>query len=554
MRALALASALSAWALPAHAQWPSPAVNLPVCAMVGNQLYRTAISDNAGGMFVAWSDARFVVTDIYVQHVLVDGTLAWRTNGYPVCAAAARQEQPVLAADHAGGVYVVWRDFRSDPEGDIYAQHVDASGTPTWTYNGVPVCAAGGEQVSPVVVPDDAYGADSGLVVAWEDYRAGVQVYVQRIDSSGVALWESGGVPASTSQAAQFEPSMATDGLGGVYLAWSQQQGGEYDIVSQHVGSNGEPMWSAAGVTLCGAPGNQYRPLAVADHGNGAWFVWEDARGPAIQVYSQRVEYSSNIVFATDGLPVSPGAGDQTSPSASSDWTGYLVVAWNDARAGSGIYAERLDLFGSGTWGANGLAVCTGPGTHMFPSIAGDGTGGAIVSWEDARGSTGVDVYAQRITWDAQPMWAVDGQAISAVAGNQYQVTVVSSGDTAGVIVWADTRGGNIDLYAQRVPLDGVSVPRSAAARQLSVAPNPAHGQAAFAFELKAAGTAEIAIFDTAGRRIRTLANAAFDSGDHRVAWDARDDQGRRCAMGVYFARLSQDGHTLATRTIALQQ
>ena len=106
-------------------------MNLPVCTAAGAQSYRTAVSDGAGGMFIAWSDTRFIVADVYVQHVGASGTVLWRADGVVVGGSANRQDQPVVASDGAGGAYVAWRDCRTDLEGDIYAQHVDASGNPT---------------------------------------------------------------------------------------------------------------------------------------------------------------------------------------------------------------------------------------------------------------------------------------------------------------------------------------------------------------------------------------------------------------------------------------
>ncbi|MCA9753729.1 MAG: T9SS type A sorting domain-containing protein, partial [Gemmatimonadetes bacterium] len=62
----------------------------------------------------------------------------------------------------------------------------------------------------------------------------------------------------------------------------------------------------------------------------------------------------------------------------------------------------------------------------------------------------------------------------------------------------------------------------------LRVWPNPAPAGAR-AVELSAA-EAEIAIFDLAGRRIRTLPAGA-------ARWDLRTDLGRPVAAGIYFLR-----------------
>src|SRR5689334_4128870 len=91
--------ALIAAARPAHASWPGTSSNLAVNIMPGAQNYKMTLPDGAGGLFVAWSDTRFVVSDVYVQHVTAAGNLTWNANGLIACAASGRQEQPVLCSD-----------------------------------------------------------------------------------------------------------------------------------------------------------------------------------------------------------------------------------------------------------------------------------------------------------------------------------------------------------------------------------------------------------------------------------------------------------------------
>ncbi|MCA9751135.1 MAG: T9SS type A sorting domain-containing protein, partial [Gemmatimonadetes bacterium] len=56
-----------------------------------------------------------------------------------------------------------------------------------------------------------------------------------------------------------------------------------------------------------------------------------------------------------------------------------------------------------------------------------------------------------------------------------------------------------------------------------------------------AARALTIAVYDVSGRRVRTLVNGAQPIGRHQVAWDGRDETGRRVASGVYFYRLDTE-------------
>lgn len=82
--------------------------------------------------------------------------------------------------------------------------------------------------------------------------------------------------------------------------------------------------------------------------------------------------------------------------------------------------------------------------------------------------------------------------------------------------------------------------------------PNPARGQVRFAFTLPAATRVRLTLHDAAGRLVRTLVPAtALGAGSHEREWDGRDEVGRPCEPGMYFARLEQ-GESSATRRFAL--
>src|SRR5436190_16393936 len=48
-------------------------------------------------------------------------------------------------------------------------------------------------------------------------------------------------------------------------------------------------------------------------------------------------------------------------------------------------------------WTPNGVALCTANGIQQNPQLVGDGAGGAIVTWQDRRGNSLDDIYAQHV-------------------------------------------------------------------------------------------------------------------------------------------------------------
>ena len=82
-------------------------------------------------------------------------------------------------------------------------------------------------------------------------------------------------------------------------------------------------------------------------------------------------------------------------------------------------------------------------------------------------------------------------------------------------------------------------------------APNPFIGSTTVWFDLPRAENVRLDVFDTSGRRVRTLLAASQPAGRHAVTWDGRDDRGLRQPAGVYHCRL-QAGAFVAARGLSL--
>lgn len=77
------------------------------------------------------------------------------------------------------------------------------------------------------------------------------------------------------------------------------------------------------------------------------------------------------------------------------------------------------------------------------------------------------------------------------------------------------------------------------AAVEFSVRPQPISSEAEIAYRLPVASRVELRIHDVAGRLVRNLIpDRLEEAGEHRIAWDGRDDRGRRLPAGVYYAAL----------------
>ena len=82
--------------------------------------------------------------------------------------------------------------------------------------------------------------------------------------------------------------------------------------------------------------------------------------------------------------------------------------------------------------------------------------------------------------------------------------------------------------------------------------PNPVQLNAILRFGLPVAARATLTLHDVAGRTIRTLVNGPSAAGEQTVAWDLKDDAGRRVASGIVFVRLAVGDRFEQTRLVVL--
>jgi len=98
-------------------------------------------------------------------------------------------------------------------------------------------------------------------------------------------------------------------------------------------------------------------------------------------------------------------------------------------------------------------------------------------------------------------------------------------------------------------------VPQAARPGDLSIAafPNPAGPAVRIECSLPSAGPVRVGIYDLAGRRVRSLVDAAHSDRALSLTWDGRDDRGLLLAPKVYVIRLEFAGRVAVRRVVLLQ-
>lgn len=100
-------------------------------------------------------------------------------------------------------------------------------------------------------------------------------------------------------------------------------------------------------------------------------------------------------------------------------------------------------------------------------------------------------------------------------------------------------------------PVPGRGLQPGAIAAVHAVFPNPFNPRTTIPYSLAGAGAVRLAVYDVAGRHVRTLVDGAVEAGDHLAAWDGCDERGVAVGSGVYLARLQMLGGATAANASA---
>lgn len=374
------------------------------------------------------------------------------------------QREPAIISDGNGGVIITWRDYQfttSPFGGEIYSQRLNSEGIVQWTSNGIAVNAASlGKGNFKPVMTEDGYG---GAVVGWAQTPGSFynyDIFAQKLNPDGERKWVQNDVTVSDRSGTESFHQITSDDSCGAIFTWAYLPGtpGSTDIYAQRVDSAGVVKWADNGVEICMAAESQSYPQLTGDGSSGAIITWEDHRkgAPESDIYAQKIDSEGALQWANNGVEVANYLYFQGSPVIVTDGSGGAIIAWEDQRAGnSDIYVQRLNGSGEFQWTEHGIPLCSALGDQQEPVIVSDGEGGAIIAWQDQRNGNR-DIYAQRINGAGEIQWATNGVAATSAPNDQSAPVAIA--DNAGGIItaWWDYRSDPLgDIYAQRINASG---------------------------------------------------------------------------------------------------
>jgi hypothetical protein len=562
----------------------------PVCTVVNDEDKVMIVSDGSGGAVISWRDFRTGVPldyDIYAQRIDVSGTPLWAINGVAICTASKQQFNNNMLADGQGGAFIVWQDNRVPSGYDIYIQYVKGSGLVQWTANGVPVSTPTGDQNFPTIASDGA----GGVIITWSDYRTSTfDIYAQRVDALGTPQWTANGEEICTAGYGQFQPQIVAGGAGGAIITWFDYRSGSIeDVYAQRIGKNGKWGNPAPTITMVlDVPGDQGGLVDLT------WLASRLDPWPEQQITTYTIWRSiAPVVAATMIESGSARALDGPRAATVSAKTTIRV----ERAAGETFYWELIDSHDAYYLEAYSKAVPTlfdstaaSPDPHFFQVIAHTSDPlvywisnvGAGFSFDNVAPSPPLTLTAQRTNGDVDLEWSPSAENAEDLL--HYAVyRSESSGfppdpayfltDAPDTLLTDTTADPAKQYYYLVVAVDvhfnesdpsneamvgGATavderVPAVTALTVVPNSPNPFGVGTEIRFGLPVASEVTLEVYDIAGRRVFAKRTESLPAGWRSLQFDGRDVRGKLLPSGVYFYRLSAGGVTQTRKMVLLR-
>jgi len=225
-----------------------------------------------------------------------------------------------------------------------------------------------------------------------------------------------------------------------------------------------------AGVALSPFPvlQNPVQYTTFDDTDGGIWAVFLGAQsGSGLYAQHIRGDGSYENDFSAAGRRYARSGTLVNNFSAAPDGVGGVVVTWfgvNAQDSTSQFLALRFThILNDGSIPSNAIPDTANVVSTIASAalVAGDGLGGAYVVWEELKGPSNPDIYAQHYDYWGHPLWtplgSPTGVPVCAVVGLQHLRALHADGAGGAYVVWDDSRvGTTVPLYVAHLVNDGV--------------------------------------------------------------------------------------------------
>jgi len=430
----------------------------------------------------------------------------------------------------------------------LYAQKYSSAGTPQWGSTPVTITNAGGFPFYETtnLITDENYG----VVFVWYDDRDANNLYstfVQRVDSSGTALFTPNGIEVSAlSSNHHLNPDVVINPTTNeIYTFWIEQNTTQSlaGISGQKLSSTGSKLWGNNGMIFKAMDSNTDLHMSAKFTNGNSYVYYLEYIGASQNNLAKAFSVDGNGSFNWAGNIVTFSTVVSSKSRLVSDIynNGVSVLAWSDGRQDAGgIYAQNIQ--------ANGLFGGIVPVELI--SFYGTQNGNQVdLQWQTAteNNNSGFEVErASPSTTPCQEAW----EKIAFVPGygtttEKHSYTFTDENLQPGIYHY---RLKQIDydgscVYSDEVEVEVTSATEFALHQNY---PNPFNPSTKISYQIPNSGNVTLKVFDLLGNEVATVVDEFKTVGSYKVDFNAST-----LPSGAYFYRL-KSGSLIQTKKMLL--
>ena len=368
------------------------------------------------------------------------------------------QHLPSVALGPDNQIYIVWVDCRNDPtcetNTDIYFARSTDGGQ---SFD--PAVLVGDDETFFANAPKIAADNSGNIYVVWHDNRTGNSwdVYLSKSEDGGGSFLPSVRVNNHVSSAYQYEPDLAVDSSGNIYVSWNRYyydadlEQWDYDVVMAKSTNRGATFGTHVKVND-GSDWQYKSSIKVASISGNVYVTWTDRRNGGISDVYFAKSTDGGDSFSANVQVNHYTEQSQGYPEMALDEDEVIYIVWNDSRNlykknGRDVFMARSLDKGDSFEPEIKINDAKIPAAfeYFYPTITAWGKGHVAVAWEDKREGT-YDVYLTRSDNGGssfRPSWRLN----SAEKGSQSVPDIVM--DAMGHVhcTWRDERSGDFLIY-----------------------------------------------------------------------------------------------------------
>jgi hypothetical protein len=351
------------------------------------------------------------------------------------------QVQPKVRPALDGGCYISW--FDDNPKGhppfgyDVYMQRLDASGVAQWVAGGIRFADLGMSSTQDYGLDVDASG--NALLTFLDDRnRHGISVTIMMVDPTGAQLWGNGGIMVGKGTQFLGNPKITATSDGFAVAGWINGN----NLTLQRMDAAGNRQWGPAGITITAPAGLTYSMADLHAGDNGSVIVsFVSAAGFSGPKYllADKLSSTGAVVWAAtvfDGGSLQFG----NFPPFVTDGSGGAVFGWYEVSPLQSR-AQHILADGSEAFPHNGTPGSTNTADNQVnPSVSYDpATGFTYLFWDEQLPGplTNEGISAQKFNATGVVQWGPTGIVVQPFTSSAV-INVTSVFTAAGPsVVWS---------------------------------------------------------------------------------------------------------------------